>query len=362
MKIMMLRSDIKLAGPGILIKYYSEKLLEKGHEVVICSGGGVLNNTINNSRIRYYQIEELLISKRGIYSNIKAIYKLWKILREEKIEVIHCHNAYVAILAYISSIFSLKQIRIINTVHGVGKEWVNRFLPMKIMVVSNYVKNRLLAAKVKENKIVVLENGVIDLETYNIENTYKNIREEIGVKQEEYLIGVVGIMTGKKGHIEAIHTFEEILKLNSNKCFKLCLVGDGPLQREYEQYCKEKNLEKDIIFLGRRNDIPAIMKSLDMLIHLSSSETFGMVLVEAMAMGKVVVASNLGGIPEIIEDGENGFLVDKDKFYENARLIKEISNNIELIARIKENNLKKVKESYLLNNTIEKLLKIYESL
>lgn len=361
MKIMMIRSDIKLAGPGILIKYYSEKLLEKGHKIIICSGGGGLNNSIVNENIKYYQIEELLINKRGVINNIKAIYKIWKILKKEKIEVIHCHNAYVAILSYISSRFLDNSIKVFNMVHGIEKEWINRFLPMKIIAVSNYVKERLINAGVKKEKIIVLENGVIDLKKYDINKNYKDIRREIGVKKDEILIGVVGIITGKKGHIEAIKTFEKLLEYKDINKIKLCLVGDGPYQVEYEDYCKKNSLESNILFLGRRNDIPDIMNSIDILLHLSNSETFGMVIVEAMAMGKVIVASNLGGIPEIIENNKNGFLVDKDDFYKNAELIKKIIEDKELLKKVRENNLEKVKEKYLLDKTIEKLLKIYEN-
>lgn len=361
MKIMMIRSDIKLAGPGILIKYYSEKLLEKGHKIIICSGGGGLNNSIVNENIKYYQIEELLINKRGVINNIKAIYKIWKILKKEKIEVIHCHNAYVAILSYISSRFLNNSIKVFNMVHGIEKEWINRFLPMKIIAVSNYVKERLINAGVKKEKIIVLENGVIDLKKYDINKNYKDIRREIGVKKDEILIGVVGIITGKKGHIEAIKTFEKLLGYKDINKIKLCLVGDGPYQVEYEDYCKKNNLESNILFLGRRNDIPDIMNGIDILLHLSNSETFGMVIVEAMAMGKLIVASNLGGIPEIIENNKNGFLVDKDDFYKNAELIKKIIEDKELLKKVKENNLEKVKEKYLLDKTIEKLLKIYEN-
>lgn len=361
MKIMMIRSDIKLAGPGILIKYYSEKLLEKGHKIIICSGGGGLNNSIVNENIKYYQIEELLINKRGVINNIKAIYKILKILKKEKIEVIHCHNAYVAILSYISSRFLDNSIKVFNMVHGIEKEWINRFLPMKIIAVSNYVKERLINAGVKKEKIIVLENGVIDLKKYDINKNYKDIRREIGVKKDEILIGVVGIITGKKGHIEAIKTFEKLLEYKDINKIKLCLVGDGPYQVEYEDYCKKNSLESNILFLGRRNDIPDIMNSIDILLHLSNSETFGMVIVEAMAMGKVIVASNLGGIPEIIENNKNGFLVDKDDFYKNAELIKKIIEDKELLKKVRENNLEKVKEKYLLDKTIEKLLKIYEN-
>ena len=171
----------------------------------------------------------------------------------------------------------------------------------------------------------------------------------------------MGIITGKKGHIEAIKTFEKLLEYKDINKIKLCLVGDGPYQVEYEDYCKKNSLESNILFLGRRNDIPDIMNSIDILLHLSNSETFGMVIVEAMAMGKVIVASNLGGIPEIIENNKNGFLVDKDDFYKNAELIKKIIEDKELLKKVRENNLEKVKEKYLLDKTIEKLLKIYEN-
>lgn len=353
----MLRSDMKLAGPGILIKYYSEKLIEKGNKIIFCAGGGELleNNKINN--IKTYKVNELLIEKRGIINNIKGIIKLYKIIKDEDIDIINTHNAYVAILANFSCFFLRKKIVLVNTVHGVGKEKVNKFIRGKIIAVSQYVKERLINSGVNEKKIELLENGIIDLNIFNEGKLQKKFREEIKVKKDEILIGSVGMFTGGKGQLNSIKTLQKLLKLNPN--YKLVLVGDGRYKNEYKKFVFENKLENNVIFTGKRFDIPEIMWGIDLLLHLSESETFGMVLVEAMAFGKPIVASNLGGIPSIITSENNGLLVNRNEFEGNAKNIHALLNNEEKLRIIRKTNIELVKKRFDINKTILRLMEIY---
>ena len=105
---------------------------------------------------------------------------------------------------------------------------------------------------------------------------------------------------------DIIESFKEVLKEIDAK---LLLVGDGPEKMDMEELVMELGLQDDVIFTGKRDDLPELLAISDVMFHLSEKEAFGLVLLEALACGVPSVATDVGGIPEVIEDGVNGFLV-----------------------------------------------------
>ncbi len=154
----------------------------------------------------------------------------------------------------------------------------------------------------------------IELEKFTFDpKNRSNIRNEFDLKDNEYLVGIIGQITPRKGQLELVRTFAETLV--ENPASTLLIVGKPMFNRDHEylQEIKETinklGLEDRIKLLGQRSDVAAIMQALDVLVINSKSEAFVVVGVEAMACGTPVIATDAGGTREMIDHGENGLIV-----------------------------------------------------
>ena len=176
-----------------------------------------------------------------------------------------------------------------------------------IVVNSFATKNTLLksAPWLASEKIIVVYHG-IDYEKYSASNT-KDIRMEFGLSRQDLIIGFVGRLSVQKGIKYMLDAFK--LVLEKFKDVHLVIAGTGELEGMIKEFRVKANLEKNIHLLGFRKDIPDLMRTFDIFLLPSLWEGFGIVLIEALASGKPIVASDASSITEIVEDGRNGILV-----------------------------------------------------
>ena len=132
------------------------------------------------------------------------------------------------------------------------------------------------------------------------------LKEELGIREDEKVIIHISNFREVKNIPDIIKSFQEI---SESIDAKLLLVGEGPEKNEDERLVIELDLKNNVIFTGKRDDIPELLAISDVMFHLSEKEAFGLVLLEALACGVPSVATDIGGIPEVIEDGVNGFIV-----------------------------------------------------
>lgn len=164
------------------------------------------------------------------------------------------------------------------------------------------------------NRTVVILNG-IDVERFSpTPETRERTRRELNLDESEFVIGTVGLLTPRKGQLELINSFAQVLDRVPNA--KLLVVG-SPVFNKDQQYAdllkrtaRELGVDGRVSFVGPRDDMPAVMQSFDLLVANSSVEPFGLVIVEAMAAGVPVLASMSGGIPEVVQCGRSGWLIE----------------------------------------------------
>lgn len=162
-----------------------------------------------------------------------------------------------------------------------------------------------------------------------------------------------------KGHPFLINSLAPLLLVNK---VSLILAGKGEDTYTYElkNLCKELNIEKNVQFLGFRSDMSDLMKSSDIVILASKREGMPNALIEAMGLGSIVIATNVGGIPEIINDKENGFLVDYNDEQALRDVIQEIMDNRYNLIEIRKNAMQKVTDHFSLNQYQQKIKSLYE--
>ena len=154
--------------------------------------------------------------------------------------------------------------------------------------------------------VSLIYNG-IDLARYDQMVPCCTLREEYGLPPEGPLVGVVARLEQEKGHPTLIDAWPTVLA--SFPAATLLIIGEGSRLDALTTQVRDLGLERSVIFTGRRDDVPEVTKSLDVAVLPSYREAQGLTILEAMALSRPVVASNVGGIPEMIEDGRTGLLV-----------------------------------------------------
>ena len=223
------------------------------------------------------------------------------------------------------------------------------FLDKLIFVNNGTHKAFIKLYKVNSNKCTTIYNG-INADKFYLDNVRESVREELGVDENETMLLATGNLSEVKGYkylISAIHKL--ISKGYSAKCF---IAGQGELKEKLKQHILELGIENSVRLLGYRNDIPALLSAADIFCMPSLNEAFGYSLLEAIATGLPVVASRVGGIPEVIENGKEGLLVPPGNVHELYLAIEKLILNTDLRNNMAINGIKTAKERF----SLEKML------
>jgi glycosyltransferase involved in cell wall biosynthesis len=205
-------------------------------------------------------------------------------------------------------------------------------------------------------KIDVIYNG-LDLSEYQRTLQNESLREELTVVNGTPLVGLIANFNFEiKGHIYFLGAAKKILEKVPKA--KFVLVGDGPLRPRYEEVARELNIKKDVYFLGKRTDVPSIISNLDLSVLSSTSEGLSNVILESMAAGKPVVATNVGGSQEMVKDGITGYLVPPTDSGAIASAVIDLLQNPNKAQAMGAAGRKVVQEKF----TIEAMVKKYEDL
>ncbi len=154
--------------------------------------------------------------------------------------------------------------------------------------------------------IALIHNGV-DLERYDHQGPCCTLRDDYGLPPEGPIVGVVARLEAEKGHPTLLEAWPTVLAAFPDA--SLLVVGEGSRREALETMAAELGIADRVVFTGRRDDVPAVTAALDVAVLPSYREALGLTILEAMALSRPVVASNVGGIPEMIEDGITGLLV-----------------------------------------------------
>lgn len=335
-----------------LFKYNDKKQVEN---ILVCS-----------QNYDYKKFEELadrvivlkMAHQINPYSDIKVEKALRKIIKEIKPDIVYAHSSKAGALARIADL-GLNN-KVIYNPHGWAfnmlqsakkKEmykWVEKISANfcdKIVCISDAEKESALREKIcKPDKLKVIYNG-IDIE--EIEKTFTMSRTQLGIPKDAFVVGMVGRISKQK----APDTFVKAAKLIKEKIPNayFLIVGDGELRDKIENLINQYNLSSSFLITGWVNNPTAYMKIMDIGMLLSRWEGFGLVLPEYMACGVPIVATSVDAIPNIIRDGVNGILVDKD----NIQLIAKIIKKIIIDTRFKQNIIKN--EKYVVEEKYKKL-------
>jgi glycosyltransferase involved in cell wall biosynthesis len=293
----------------------SRALRDRGHTVWLAA----LPGSRLASEAQQLHITTLVLPVRG-YVHPGAAWRLAKIIRTQNIHIIHCqHSRDIATLVPATQLSGRPIPIVLSKRMGSyisKKDIFHRYTYRhvhRVLAISNVIHRNVLATTPIAPDRVVTFYDAVDLRKFQTSpGQRQSIRKMFGVPDQTVVIGFVGRMSPGKGHEELLHSAG--LLRDRGRDVRFLVVGDAShgeeeYARSIRTLAQTLDLEDRVTFAGYRTDIPALMASFDVLAFPSHAESFGVVLIEAMAMGLPVVSTNNDGVVDIVVDGQSGIMV-----------------------------------------------------
>lgn len=310
-KIIQLVEDLKIGGLEKIIATISEKLDKRRYQVevwCVAQGGAIADELIRKG------IEVKIINIYD-YHNPFNVLRLMRLFKIAKPDIIHAHGYFAGVAGRVSAKLSKVPI-VIYHVHSTYWEykkrhrWIEKILSYftdKIICCSKAVAEFVVKTeKIKPSKVIVIYNGITVSKPSN--SDILKLRNQLRISPDNFIVGTVASLVPHKGHVFFLRAAKKILSFFPNTQF--LIVGDGPLRAELEKQTQYLGIASRVIFTGTRKDVPVLVSIMDIFVLPSCSrEGLGIALLEAMALGKVVVGTSVGGIPEVIKDKVTGLIV-----------------------------------------------------
>lgn len=266
------------------------------------------------SRAESLGIEVRTHAIRGTY-DISAIRYALKIIKEESVDVINTHSGVDSFVCSVAGRLSRRRPVIVRTRHlalPITSKSTYSLLPHRVVTVSAYVRKYLVEDKgISPGRVVAIPTG-IDLKRFDPESTPDVLRQELKLKRMEdggpLIVGTAAILRRKKGHHVLLDAIPDVLREFPGVLF--VFAGDGPQRENIERRVRELEIEKNVSLIGLRTDVPAVIKGFDLFVLPTLEEALGTSILEASAMRKAVVATRVGGVPEVVKDSATGLIVE----------------------------------------------------
>ena len=358
MRIVQVIPELNEGGVERGVVELNREFVKKGIESFVISAGGKLVNQIEKDGGNHITFD---VCSKNIFTSFSRIRGLKKILKNLKPDIIHVRSRVPAWLVHFAN-KSLK-IKVVSTVHGFNSVGFYSSIMQKsdaVICVSNSIKEYIQKHyQTSENKITVIPRW-IDLELFNPknidENFIENFKKEFNLK-DKFVVSSVGRVTQLKDY----ETFIKAILLVKIEIPNIVGLIVGGVRSDKEDYLnslknliKELNLEKNIIFTGSQSKIEQIYALSDVVISSSKKpESFGRAVAEAICMNKPVIATNHGGVKDIIIENINGF------FFEVGD-DKELANNILKSKKLSFDGYNYISNNFSLENMLDKTIADYK--
>jgi glycosyltransferase involved in cell wall biosynthesis len=292
-----------------------------------------------------------------------AVEQIRKLLAKYGVDVLHPHGYKADIYAYAAA--RPRRVALVATVHN----WPSRLLKMRayaaldklllrnfdqVVAVSDVPSDILRRWGLSRNKVSTISNGV-DVERFH--GAVPTLQNEIA-PNDYSLVGFVGRLVPEKGGELLLQAAKQVLAVRPKTIF--VFVGEGSSRTEWEALANRLGISKQVVFTGARTDLPGVYASLDMLVLPSLVESLPMCLLEAMAAGKPVVATSVGGIPRLVTTEETGLLVEPNDVSGLVAAIVRLLENRELAERLGQNGHVRCAQNFSAESMARSYIRQYE--
>ena len=361
---------VKIGGMEMYLHEVARQLDEAGWDIVIyfaCKPNTLVREYFDQPNVRLYAGEQLFQSAPAAYTCFNAM------LNQHKPQIIHLHFCWRPLFPWLAKIHGVKHFYYTDHTSGYqGDEQEPRHLCYRLLArlilapitckisVSDYVNRRnLLRRVIPPERLVRIYNGV-DLARLGTQGVGASFRAKHRIPLRATVITQVSAMIPEKGWNDLIEAARVVLRMDPSTY--MVFVGEGRWQSQYMRQAGALNYPGRIIFAGASPDpfSDGVFAAADVVCQISRwDEAFGLSIAEAMAHGKPVIATRVGGIPELIEDGISGFLVERRDIAAIGARILELAGDRELRERLGKAGRQRVLERFDLRERVIDLIRLY---
>jgi glycosyltransferase involved in cell wall biosynthesis len=301
------------------------------------------------------------------YYNPLNIVRLSLAMKRERFQLVHTHGYFAGTFGRIAAVLARVPVLIAH-VHSTYYHYSKRNLLIEKFL--SYFTDRIVCVSQAVERFVTVNERICKEKTCLIYNAVdfpdpidgahrKKIRASLGADAEAIIIAIVASLTANKGHGFLISAFQQIF--STHPLTRLLIVGDGPLRDQLETATRQLMIDQAVVFTGIRKDVFDLLQLSDIFVLPTQiREGLGVALIEAMAVGLPVIGTGIGGIPEVIEDGENGFLVSPGSSEQLAEALKKLVNDQALRTVMGHRGRKIYEEKFTLPRMIRQIETLYD--
>jgi glycosyltransferase involved in cell wall biosynthesis len=361
--ILQVITTIDVGGAEAHVLSLCRGLVAEGHRVhvVYLKGRGTLHAEFSQLGIHP---EKIPLER---YTQLPAcVYRLYRHLERHRYSVVHTHLLKANFTGAIASHLAGNP-RIVASKHNDEPQLLHPVVARLHRFSSRLDRTVICASRHILEHVVRrggVERGKCQTVHYGIDDPSEaaggsSMRAELRLEDSTAVIACVARLVPRKGHLHLFDALGQVLEQRTD--VRLLVVGDGPARDDLERGCRQRGLTQHVLFLGQRLDVPRILRCIDVFVLPSEAEGFGRVILEAMAAGQPVVASRVGGIPEIVVHGETGFLVSPRQPGELAERILALLDDRERAAELGRAGRLRVREHFSMQSMMDQTLAIYRA-
>ncbi len=361
-----------VGGSGVVATELGIQLAEKNYEIHFISTTLPFRLKKLYPNIYYHEVEvaNYPVFKHPPY-DLSLANKIAEVINREDLDIIHAHYAIPhAICAIFAKQMTKKDVKIVTTLHGTDitilgvdeslHEMVRYAIDESdgVTAVSNSLREQTIDVFQTNKPIEVIYNFIDPNDNKEKDHTI-DLKQQFNIQSDEKVLIHISNFRKVKRVDDVVNVFKQV---NEQIKSKLLLVGDGPEYKRIYKLVHQLQIEDDVIFLGRQNNIHDLLSISDLMLLLSDKESFGLVLLEAMISGVPCIGTNVGGIPEVIQHGEDGFICEVGQLDEITEKALLLLTDQQLWSRFSNQARHNATNKFHANKIVAEYEKLYEKL
>jgi len=374
---------LNVGGPALHVAYLTAGLADRGYDTTLVAGtvGRGEESMAFVAAAKGVRIEVIEELGRSIspFRDARAIWRLAQLIRRERPTILHTHTAKAGAVGRVAALLAggARPPIVVHTFHGhVLRGYFNRvatlgfrtlerllaYVTTKLIAVSPEVRDDLVRLGVAPaSKFAVIRLGIeLDQRVGGTDGKRAETRRLLGLRGDPFIVGWVGRMTAVKRTDLVVQVLRSLVDHGVDA--QLLLVGDGPDRDHLERYAHDLGVIKRCLFLGYQEDVARYYDAIDALLLPSVNEGTPVSVIEALAAERPAVATRVGGIPDVIRDGVDGFLVDSADPDELAERLAELARDPPRRAAMGAAGRARVLERYAVDRLVDDVDALYREL
>jgi len=382
-KVLRVIARLNMGGPALHVAYLTAGLQERGYDTTLAAGSLARGEdsmafVADELGVEIVRIDELGREISPL-RDLVATIRLARLIRRERPQILHTHTAKAGTVGRVAALLagSRRPPIVVHTFHGhvlrgyfgPVRSLFFRVLERRLasittalVAVSPQVRDDLVALRVApRERFVVIRLGIeLEQRVAPEQDGRLESRRYLGIPADRFAVGWIGRMTAVKRTDDVLVAFKRLRDNGIDAC--LCMVGDGPDRTQLERRAHELGVVRDTLFLGYQEDVAPYYAAFDALVLPSGNEGTPVSAIEALAAGRPVVATRVGGVPDVVRDGKDGFLVEAGATDDLADRLERLARDPALRERMGEQGRARVLPRYAVDRLVNDVDRLYRSL